>query len=529
MGGRILIRSSDSRLPAFLTGGFGVIFMIVGTVLGISADLLWAALAIGGVGLLLLFAGFYIESERVRQLMWITLDEAKFTVIDNIGERSFLDDDIVSIALQYKENFDNGNHKSTTRTFRVWVVASGEKPELIEMKTKIKVGEVDPLSGFINRVVTLLKDRADNELLKNQSVLGEGWELTTKSLILNDSEAGELEVPVAELDAVMLVEDRFKLWKSGEAEAFASIPITAANAHLLQLMLKQEISKRGEVPQRSQPAGHLGRLLFERKPQRGLALALLAIAVILAVVVSILVTMMLKGVKKNDLEAMVIFSVILSILSVVCVVAAWVTHKTLFHCHEFGVYQRGVSGERRLLYSEVREFTYSAVKHYHKGAYTGTHLKVIFTPDQTLNKPEMKYKATIKNADIAFEQLRDRMAEQLGPFILDRVTSGQTVEWTDSLTLEPEQLRYQPAGIFGKKPEQIIHYAQISSHSLQDITLSLFQRGKPKPFFTTTSGVKNFFPGYFAFKELWSRARLQAANIPEKEAEMDAVSGEVTE
>ena len=73
MAERILIRSSESRWPAFLLGGFGIIVMIAGVVFGILSANLVLGLALGGVGLLMLFASFYIEIKRISELMWITL------------------------------------------------------------------------------------------------------------------------------------------------------------------------------------------------------------------------------------------------------------------------------------------------------------------------------------------------------------------------------------------------------------------------------------------------------------------------
>lgn len=515
MSDRILIRSSVSRWPAFLTGSVGVAFMIAGIIIAVGTDVHWAGYALGGVGLIMLFASFYIESQRISQLMWITLGPGNFTVTDNIGERSFNDDDIVSIALQYKDNFDNGNHTSTTRNFRVWVVASGDRPELIEMKGRIKVGEADPLVGFINRVVILLKTRADNELLKNQSVLGEGWELTSRQLNLRHTDKGELEVPLNTIAAAMNVEDKLKLWKHGEEEAFASIPLNAANAHLLQLMIEQELAKRPDTEKREQPTGQLGRILFERKPQRGIGLTTLIIAIVVAVIDIVIVALLIAGaVKRNDFDLMLGLSIGFAILSVVMLLLTWVTYKSLFRCHQFGVYLRGVTGEKKLLYSEVEAFTYSATKHYHNGAYIGTHLKLAFLPIKDLNKPKIVYKTTIKNADSSVDQLRDMISEMIGVRFVKEVMAGKSIEWTDALTLEPGLLRYRPYSLFGKNPPQTIPYSMISSHTLHQGTLSLFQRGKPKPFVTAGIASQNFFPGYVAFMMLWENARAHPHAIP---------------
>lgn len=518
MGERILIRSSEARWPAFLLGGFGAVIMITGAVLGIVSATLWVGLAMGGIGLFMLFASFYIEAKRIRELMWITLETNRFTVIDNIGERNFADDDIVSIALQYKENFDNGNLKSTTRTFRTWLVASGDRPELIEMKSVIKIGQVDPLAPFINRIVTLLKERSDNERLKNQSVLGEGWELTGKTLILRDPKTGETETTLDEIAASMSIEDKLKLWKKGEDEAFAQLPLSAANAHILHLILQEELAKRPQTD-KVEPTGQLGRIIFERKPKAGYAAASLIIAGLLGIGAIIMIVVMASGAaNRNAGDAMIPLTIVCSFVALLLALVGWTMLKSLFRCHEFGVYQRSIAGEKRLLFSEVEAFTYSATRHYHNGAYIGTHLKMAFIPRKELNKSKLVYKTTVKNIDNSLDQMRDEIARMIGSRLYREVKEGKSVTWADTMTLEPALLRYKTTSLFSKNPPQVIAYQHISGHTLHQGTLSLFQRGKPKPFVTAGISAVNFFPGYFAFMTLWEEAKTQPI-APVAEAE----------
>jgi len=520
MADRILIRSSEARWPAFLLCGCGVAVIITGIVVGIVANNIWLALTLGCVGLVMLFASLFIEAKRIRDLMWITLEPNRFTVTDNIGERSFNDDDIVSIALQYKDNFDNGNHTSTTRTFRVWVVSSADRPELIEMKSKIKLGDADPLHGYISRVVKLLKNRADNERLKNLSVLGEGWELTGKSLILRDPKNGESETPLTDIVSCMNIEEKLKLWKRGEDNAFAHVPLNAANAHLLHLFLEEELAKRPDAEKNEQPTGQLGRIIFERKPKKGIGVAMLVLAGLLVLLVIIMVGFAAGG-NNRDAEPLVIMAIAFAVISALLGLAAWISFKSLFRCHQFGVYQRGIIGEKKLLYSEVDAFTCSATRHYHNGAYIGTHLKLAFIPKAELNKPKIVYKTTVKNVDSSLDSMRDEIAKMIGSRMYREVKEGKTVKWNETLTLEPGQLRYIPAAFFGKNPPQTIAYQLISGQNLQQGTLSLFQRGKPKPIVSTGSTTQNFFPGYFAFLALWEDARTQPAPSPVPVAEVE--------
>lgn len=520
MADRILIRSSEARWPAFMLGGFGIIVIIAGIIVGVVANNLWLALALGGIGLVMLFTSFFIEAKRIRDLMWITLEPNRFTVIDNIGERSFNDDDIVSISLQYKDNFENGNHTSTTRTFRIWIVSSADRPELIEMKSRIKVGEPDPLHGYITRVVKLLKERADNERLKNLSVLGEGWELTSRTLILRDPKKGDTETPLTEIVSCMNIEEKLKLWKRGEDDAFALVPLDAANAHLLHLFLEEELARRPEVENGEQPSGQLGRIIFERKPKSGIGITMLVVAAVLVLIVIIAVGIVAGG-NMRDTEPLIIMGIAFTVISLLLGLGAWVTFKSLFRCHQFGVYQRNIFGEKKLLFSEVDAFTYSATRHYHNGAYIGTHLKLAFVPNPELSKPKIVYKTTVKNVDSSLDQMRDEIAKMIGSRMYQEVKEGKSIKWNETLTLEPGQLQYIPAGFFGKNPPQKIDYHMISGQNLQQGTFSLFQRGKPKPIVSTGSTTQNFFPGYFAFLALWEDARTQSTTAPSAVAGME--------
>lgn len=507
MENRILIRSSLSKWPAYLTGAFGVILIIGGIVIGTAANLVWLGMAAGLLGILLIFLAMFMEVNRVKKLMWVTLEPARFTVIDNVGERTFNDDDIVSIALQYKDNFENGNHTSTSRTFRVWVVAQGDRPEQIDMLGKFKIGQPDPLQSFIERIVALLKARADDDRLKNLSVLGEGWELTNKQLLLRHPKTGESETQLSDIAAVMAVEDKLKIWRQGEDEAFAAYPLDAANAHLLQVLLQEELARRPEE-NKPAPTGQLGRIIFERKPKKTLAVFLLILGLLVGVLGLILISVLLAGAPaKRDMQAITIVSLVCLLGGALLCIFAWTTFKALFRCHEYGVYQRSALGEKKLLYSEVEAFTYSATRHYHNGAYIGTQLKLAFIPMKDLNKPKLVYSTSVKNVDSSLDQMRDEIAGMIGSRLYREVVAGKAVNWTDAMVLEPGQLRYTVPAIFSKNQPQTIPYQMISGHNVNQGSFSLFQRGKPKPFMTENISAKNFFPGYFAFLALIEGAK----------------------
>ncbi|HQR09225.1 MAG TPA: hypothetical protein PLN21_20555, partial [Gemmatales bacterium] len=274
------------------------------------------------------------------------------------------------------------------------------------------------------------------------------------------------------------------------------------------------------------PAGQLGRIIFERKPKKSTGVTLVVVAGILFLITAVMILgMFAPGGGPKDREPVTILGCVLAVISVVFVLVAWFSFKSLFRCHEYGVYQRGIMGEKKLLYSEVEAFTYSATRHYHNGAYIGTHLKLAFVPRVELTKPKVVYKTTVKNVDSSLDQMRDEIAKMIGSRMYREVKEGKSVKWNEALTLEPGLLRYIPSAFFGKKPPEAVAYQTISGHNLQQGTLSLFQRGKPKPIVSTGSTTRNFFPGYFAFLALWedARANPSPAPIPVTEAEFPDV------
>src|SRR5262249_18602144 len=76
--------------------------------------------------------------------------------------------------------------------------------------------------------------------------------------------------------------------------------------------------------------------------------------------------------------------VVVALLAVVvggcCALGAIHCRRAAFRCHEFGVRQSGLTGERKLRYLDVASFTYSAVRHFHNGVYTGTAYSFHFNP-----------------------------------------------------------------------------------------------------------------------------------------------------
>jgi hypothetical protein len=506
---RILVRSSLAQWPSYLIGSIGVVLVAGGIVLATMAQLEPIGILLGIAGIAFIIGAFIFESRRVKQLMWIALEDHRFTVTDNIGERTFNDDDIVSMALKYKENFDNGVMKSMTRTFRIWIVSHAEQPELIEMTGKLALGSIDPLQGFIDRIVSLLKERAYAERAQGHSVLGEKWILEGKKLILRDPNRGEIELTLNEVAAADYIDTSLKLWRRGEEASFAEIPRDSANCHLLKVLLEDELAGRTQPSDQDVSAGQLGRIIFERKQSRTLAIFMLVFAGIFFLTSLIPVVVLLTQARPKEPGGLIIMAAVFLFLSILFALIARYCFRNLFRCHAQGIFYRGLFGESSLLFTEMQAFTFSARRQHNHGVYTGTMLKLAFDPKPEFRHKRIVYRTTVRNVDGSIAALRDQIARKLADDLIEAVRNGQSVEWTPKLTLTPDSLRYIPTGIFTKKPPELLPYDQISGHTMDHGTFAVYAFGQTKPIVSESTAARNFFPGFLAFQALLSEAQRQ--------------------
>lgn len=506
---RILVRSSLAQWPSYLIGSIGVVLVAGGTVLATIAQLEPVGILLGIAGIAFIIGAFMFEKRRVKQLMWITLEDHRFTVTDNLGERTFNDDDIVGMALKYKENFDNGVLKSMTRTFRIWIVSLDDRPELIEMVGKLPLGSIDPLQGFIGRIVSLLKERAYAERTCGHSVLGEKWILDGKKLILRDPNRGEIESTLNEVAAADYIDNSLKLWRQGEEASFGEIPRDSANCHLLKVLLEDDLAGRTQPSDQDLPAGQLGRIIFERKQSRTLAIFMLVFAGIFFLTSLIPVVLLLTQAQPKEPVGLMIMAAVFLFLSILCALIARYCFRNLFRCHARGIFYRGSFGESSLLFTEMQAFTFSVRRQHNHGVYTGTMLKLAFEPKPEFRHKRIVYRTTVRNVDGSIAALRDQIARKLADDLTNAVRNGQSVEWTPKLTLTPNGLRYVPRTLFSKKAPELVPYDQISGHDINHGQVAVYRQGQSKPFIFESTAARNFFPGYLALTALLSESQHQ--------------------
>ncbi len=454
------------------------------------------AIFFGVVGVFLLILAPILRWRARRKQMWVEDQGDGFKVIDYVGEREFRDDQVLSSALLFKNNFSNGVFKSMTRTFRIWLTSLSTQPEMLEMTNTMKSGEEDPLAGFLKRLNDRLFEQAKQDMAANQTVLGERWSLDGDNLTLRmDKVAKDCRLP--EVSAIDIFEDHVCLWRQGQDEIFARIPAKTANAHLLYRVIGEHLEKRPKQPDQPPPEGSLGRILFERKASEGSPWVTLIAAF---VCFGIAVMLIVKGMNDQNL---LLFGLVLLGVAGLLVLLMFHLLKKLFRCHEYGVYQRGLfMGERSLRYVEVASFTYSATRHYHNGAYMGTQTIMTFEPVPEKQGQRISYSANVHNQDSALDDLRDQISRMIAQRMAQRVSNGETVAWMNNLTFQPTGLEYRPSGFFGSKEPIFIPYGAISGWNLEAGTFYLWQKGKKKPTIQEGVGQANFFPGYYLLEML---------------------------
>jgi hypothetical protein len=185
-----------------------------------------------------------------------------------------------------------------------------------------------------------------------------------------------------------------------------------------------------------------------------------------------------------------------------CLLGALHARRSTFRCHEYGVYKAGLFGERTLRYTDVAAFSYSAVRHFHNGAYTGTIFRLGFEPEPGRAAQRIIHSATLPHADQALENLRDHISRVIGGRMARQLAAKEPVRWTPRLRFLPDGIEHQPAGVFGRKEPVVVPFANIYSYQIQQGTFCLWARGQQKPVVREAMTQPNFFPGFFLLNHI---------------------------
>jgi hypothetical protein len=446
-----------------------------------------AGWAIGAAGLV---AALSVASVALRlwlERTWLEDQGAGIVVRDRRGERQIADEQIVALALDVKKYQVQGELKGNNRTLKVWVDNS---PAPIVMANYIRTGHPDPIGIVIERLVAGLSSRMNSDIDRGGSAVGDGWRLEKSHFHCGASM--DHAIPLAEVVAVDVFEQKMCVWRRGEDAAVFKAPLASRNAHLLPLLLESRFPSPDQQKESPSSTG-LGRILFERRPQMiGVALcAFFSAGAAVGGVVAL-------GANAGKIEGVLLLLAGLGV-SALFAVAAVAQRFMVFRCHERGVYKASLLGQRLLPYASVATFTYSATKHYHNGAYVGTQLSMKFEPLAGSGAPKISYGASVNLADDDLEELRDFISRQLADRMAEHLSTGQPVQWTPNLVFTREGIQYRPAGMLGigRKEPHFLPYDAYGGCNVNEGTFYLFVKGNNSAVMTEPCSAANFYPGFY--------------------------------
>jgi hypothetical protein len=471
----------------------GRVLCAIGTVTGLVMLAIfgpWAWIIAAGSGVLWLYLEFLAwQARRVRT--WLTLHPDGIEVESPAGRRAIHDSQVSAVALETKKNLSNGELASITRKFTIW---AEDQSEPVRMENTIKTGTTDPIAELIQRLLNRLKQRMEEDVARGGTASGDGWHLTRTVLTLGRP-PNDQQLPLSEVTAVETFDGQMCVWQRGKDLAVAKLPLAGRNVHLLPALVAPFVPETSAADVAAESTVGLGRVLFERRSHRSTVLAV-CIAGIAMLMVGVAMLMAALS-RPNADEGVFVTAIVLLLLGPVLGVAGlWLAFSS-FRCHERGVWKATPLGQQMLRYDDVGSFQYSAVRHYHNGAYMGTQLSMRFRPLSPDRGPTIKYGTRTKGDDDDLDELRNTISRAIGVRMAEQLRAGQPVAWTSNLQFLPDALRYRPGGFLGRKEPQILPYANYGGYDLKEGVLYLFAKDTKKSVVTEQASAENFYPGFF--------------------------------
>lgn len=490
---RILVRGELSpwvhagRVLFALAGAGGVV-----TALSVAP---WGWLiAAAGAALWLIFEYVAWQARRVRT--WLSIHPDGIEIEDPHAHRAIHDSQISAVALERKKNLLNGELSSVTRRFTLWIE---DDPEPVRMKNNIKIGAFDPLAGLIERVLARLEQRMEQDLARGGTATGDDWHLSRSALTIGRS-PNDQQLPLSEIAAIEAFDNQMCVWQRGVDLAVAKLPLSGRNVFLLPALVRPFLAPTSETEAAAEASIGLGRVLFERRPSRGIIMVLLIVGIAMTASGAAMVASFasLQNMNEGLLAAGLILLVAGAVLGLL---GLWLSFAS-FRCHERGVCKKTLLSQKTLRYSDVGGFQFSAVRHYHHGAYVGTHVTMRFRPLTPDRDAAINYSTRVQGEDDDLDNLRDHVSRALATRMAEQLRTGQTVPWTKNLEFTPDGIRYRPGGFFGRKPPQLLPYADYGGYQLKQAVFRLFAQGNKKPLLSEQASAPNFYPGFFLLQML---------------------------
>jgi hypothetical protein len=408
------------------------------------------------------------------------------------------DDQVTAVRFKRTMKYSSGLASGAFRRFEVWVEGI---PAPLRMTNRTKVGMSDPLAKLIDRIIADVKQRMAARLAERGTVEGDGWQLTAAGLTIS-REKSPREIAFGDIDKVAIFDNRLCIWLKGVAEPAARIDLGSKNAPILGSLLDEWVSHQeasGEAVKEPADAAGLGRLFFERRRNDGLWIGLL---------VGVLGAAAGFGLH-FDRKVPFLVPPLLIAGGVAGVVWGLCFGRYVFRCYEGGLTRRTGRSERKLRYDEITEFSYSATRMFHNGAYTGTSFSFSFKSPETT----IRYSVTEKKPDSELEGLRDHIAKVIASRMLRDLRSGVSSPWGTQIVIQPDGLRFRRDGrLFKSKQVEVVPFGRLGGMQMDKGVLFLFVQGEQKPAVSMQISAPNFFPGYYLVQTLLQQGQGAASH-----------------
>jgi hypothetical protein len=460
--------------------GLVAIAIGVGIVLALTVEFGFIVVPVIGV-LLCVPLEIYAASMR-RKRAWIEDLGVGFGYTRGNEDLPFRDEQVEGVAIKVAIDHSQMNSAKTVRDVQLWMEGS---PQPLQLHTSLEADALDPLGDLLHRLNKKLIDRQQRTLDKGGTVSGDGWQLTRTTLTMGPP-GREQQFPLTNVASVDVFDNHTCVWRVGEEQAAAKVRYEGRNNYALPALVAPLLPTR-QAETKVVDETSLGRILFERKQN------------VIAVVVSAIVFMVftLIGIVAG-FESIGLAIAALILIVVVAVLAGFVALSMgRLKCHERGVQQTSAFGSRSLRYDQVERFTFSAIRQYVNGGYTGTTLNLAFDPLPSSGAKRIVYNTSVKGEDGDLDALRDHIARVIAARMSRDFAAGQTVEWTDSITFLPTGIQYVPSGMFGKKAPALIPFEEYGGFNMDQGVFYLFHKGKAKSVHSEKTSVVNFFPGFY--------------------------------
>jgi hypothetical protein len=408
-----------------------------------------------------------------------------------IDEQAFRFDDLEALALEEKNRLSNGKQIGFDR--RIVVRGAGQRAAVCHF-----VGRIDLLGTFARTLLERATAAAERRL--GRGVQGAGWRIDSIGIRAGKSGVTRFD----EITDGHAFDGQVLLWRRSEESPFLSVPLGSDNALILLNLLLTRVTPRDAAPagtgsappapsapgepvsRAAATAGEAGRLLFERRTSRALA-----VLTGLFGLTSIGIPFLWMDAKNgSDL----VLAVFLTIAGPFCLYATAAILTGVCRFHQYGVVKKSLFGSRTHRYAAAERMTWAETRMYVNGGYAGnSYVAKIYTSDQ---KKPLKFGFQRSGSDEDLAYVRDTIANQVAQVMERQIAADGRVPWGGanvSLTKEAVDVRR------GKNVERLPYTMPLRVVMHQGV-LQLYRPNEKKMVTSVSVRGENFFPGLLLFE-----------------------------